>query len=719
MATLECKIEVCYYNTRTYFYNCQYKDVIKVFAEHSSDFDDLYQKPELYKFITYQFFKDSSITGYDFIRYKKDKKKDGSKYKDNINECKRNDFSVFRLNLNDSTIKKWFSEENLLNKIKPIYKKLVLLLNIYEESFIKLSGSKIDDFDKTIGLAGLLTNSIEKMDDFEAAFKVLKKRFKIIKFKLNHFYEKNSKKIKEKYISTDNIYSLIEKFYPSDDEKNKIKKYLDHLLSITFDDTKKVCIKEKAFKAEQVYLEAFNRLISDIDDYLDVWNIIKNIEYEIVAFVSKLGTINISFIGEETISRIDKNKIEFVPCDEKNRCPFMSTEYFDKDIKKNAIEISKGICSNIDKLSKMHSVIDTNNFFESNNKMNFLGFYEKNCNSPLNKAIYRSSNTYKASYLKFYYDYINKDNCQREKRQFFNLISLLVGYSRKFDEYSLYEIARSQDGYRHYYKDYVINDLLDQETSHLYYCDGGFTYSIIDPVPNAKELNKNSGENFLLTGVPMHQFSIYSKQDFSKLVAALTFGSASTRIYEFFLKYANMKLRFNSKIITLYKQHSVTALYSYIDLRLNHLLFATKSKEIGLTNSVFDALNSGEYEDRADKALNITWRHSNLVNNQFYSRIGIYMSLASLFISLVSFGWIGFIVPTLEKQPIDVGGLLEKFWTVPKFYAIFIIALIPLALWIFISLVAFFRIRCKKKNLAKTFLNKIMFRKFPKCEKET
>lgn len=716
MATLECKIGTCYYNTRTYFYECQYKDVVKAFAKHSSNFDDLYLKPELYKFITYQFFKDSSITGYDFIRYKKIKTSKG-KYKDNFNR-KRNDFLIFRLNLNDPTIKKWFSEENILSKIMLMYKKLVFLLKIYEKSFIKISGMKVNDFDKTIGLEETISDSIHKMSDLELIFKTIKKEFKKIKFKTSHFHDKYSKIIEDKYINKEIICNLFEQLWHHNNEKVKVKEYLTNFLSISFENNS-VSIGDKGNKADCVYLEAFSRLLSDIGAYFDIWDVISNIEYEIVAFVSRLGTVNISIIAEKTIHVTGQNKIEFVPCEEKNRCPSMSSEYFDPNIKKNAIKISRNICSNIDKLSKMQSIIDVNDFFGNDKKIEFYGFFEKNQISPLSEAIYRSSNTYKATYLKFYYNYINKDNCQREKRQFFNLISLLVGYSRKFDEYSLYEIACSENGYRHYYKDFVVNDLLDQETSHLYYCDGGFTYSILDPVPNAIELKKFTDEDILLSSIPMHQFSIYSKQDFSKIVTALTFGSFSTRIYEFFLKYANTELRPDFKIIKLYKQHSVTALYSYIDLRINHLLFATKSKDIGLTNSVFDALNCAEYEGRADKALNITWRHSNLVNNQFYSRVGIYMSLASLFITLVSFGWIGFIVPTLEQQPNDVGGLLEKFWTIPKFYAVFIIALIPLALWIFISLIALLRTKCKKNNLIKTFFKKTMLKKFEKIKKRS
>lgn len=366
--------------------------------------------------------------------------------------------------------------------------------------------------------------------------------------------------------------------------------------------------------------------------------------------------------------------------------------------------------SHVDKLSKAHMVCDINSLFK--NKEYVLGLsdspnkkMEKHKFGNLSKNIYRSTSAKKAVYIKMSNDYSLSNNSQTSKMYFFNYFSLLVGYFRRFDDYSLYKMSnRCDKEYAHYYDDRVIDDLLNQETSHLYYCDSSFTYSIVDPIANSKALDMITGNNTYLSNIPAHQFTYYSKWEFSKVMETISFGSASNKVYSLFLSYAGNKLKSNNKIKILWWQHIVASLFSRVDLLFNHRLFDAKENYFDLVDGCFKKLNANEFEKKAKDSLEITWQHSNLNNNQFYSRIGLVFSLASLFISLVAFGWIGFIVPTLKDQPSDYWGLIQKFLITTKFHVVASIAAIPFVLWVLLNVFDFLYVLFLKRKMVNTFL---------------
>lgn len=274
------RLDICIFNTRPYLYLCSYKKIIKTLSKYSLGFNELHNSHRLQEIFAYQYFKDTSIAHNQVYRFKDN---------NNNNLCfthpvYKSDFSIFRLDVNNENIKKWFSDERLLKEAKIIYSQAVSLIKIYKKSFCYIGNVKAKEYNSIIYAGNDLSN-INSISKFAHKYDELNEVIKIIKFRLNNYH-------KIKYLKNkDDDNDIMIRYNALSDLD---KRYLLENEIVNTSKDKNVFLANKDVRI--VFLEVLGYLASKIDDFLDVIAMASNYDFELLAYVGRAGTINLSFV---------------------------------------------------------------------------------------------------------------------------------------------------------------------------------------------------------------------------------------------------------------------------------------------------------------------------------------------------------------------------------------------------------------------------------------
>ena len=490
------------------------------------------------------------------------------------------------------------------------------------------------------------------------------------------FYIKKAKEIKNKY---NEVYKDLKTNY--EETKSIDDSFVVRYASIINNDFKEERFRLTNFFEKVTFngdeLENFDELskiISDINDLCDAYKIIADNRFRVLVFLNKLGTISIVLI--DYISFVSKWENSGYNCKTDNK------------LVEEAFKSSLKIENRNHSLSKIFNFINLNKIAGTVNGVNcilglpFDQIRKENSETQNNilKQVHHNNNTAKAIFLRLTYNH--KDIIAEDDSAmiYFDYLSLLVGHSHSYDKYTLWEYANHEESIFEEYKD-KIEDMSSSRTSHIFYDDSLFTYSIVDQSPRFEQFNYLTNRVADYKNLQSHKHRLYSLWEFSSLCDSLIFGSSSMLIHSLLIWRLEKESKSASKLKTLSSQHRLSRVYAEMNLKLNHLVFNAKSRNFKLVNTVFEKIGLIDVEDKAKTIFDSNWQFANLNNNRFYERIKFYFTLASFFISLIAFAWAGavfFDCKTSKRGGYDWDNLFGDLFNAHKFHFILVIAAIPL-----------------------------------------
>lgn len=452
-------------------------------------------------------------------------------------------------------------------------------------------------------------------------------------------------------------------------------------------------------------LEDFDKLgeiISFINDLCDVYNIIsrKDRHFRILLFLNKLGTINIVLLDSSCFVSKWENE--------------GYSDVYDNRLVDEAFNASLKIEKKSHELSKLFNLIDLNKLItpeDDNNCVLGLPYTikkDKNNNkvNDLFKQIYENNNLSKAIYLRLTYNHKDIIDGDESAMIYFDFLSLLVGHSHSYDKYTLWEYANHNQPITNEYKS-KIEDMASSRTSHLFYDDSLFVYSIMDQSPRFEKFNHLTNREGDYKNLQSHKHRLYSLWEFSSICDALIYGSSSGFIHSLLIRQVEKESNKQSKASILSSQHRLSRVYSIINLKMNHLVYNPKGRNFELIDNVFKKIGLIDVEERAKSTFDANWQYANLNNGRLYQRIGLYFSIASFAISIIAFAWAGatFIdYSTQRKKGYGWNNLFLDLFKAHKFHFILIVALIPILVFAFLSIRDYCKNMKISKNIVKYFL---------------
>lgn len=522
---------------------------------------------------------------------------------------------------------------------------------------------------------------------------------------------------------------LKEKLYTAIKEYNEVlKKYSENYLNQFPKDTKlpyyecsdenfrKVinCIKKDFKEIRFKIINYYNKLKIKNNDYswfndigkkesiinnlADAIDLIDESNYRVLVYISKSGLLNISLINSYLEDVEWENDLY--------------------DFKKDNKLVKAAIKSSINCENKMHSLsnlfdyLNFNEIFQKDHRIYVFGLpYDKRNNDKIpekakqiTKDIYEKNNTSKAIYLRLTYNHKDIIYDNLSPTLFFDYFSLLVGNSHSFDKKTLLDYINGEK----YTDELKIIDFSASRTTHLYYDDSQFVYSIMDQSSRLVALNQvyNKPTNF--NYIQSHNYRLYSLWDFTSICDSLMYGSISILIHSYLMKKVFNDTKFSSKPKILSSQHRLSKINAIINCKFNHSVFNSKGRNFPLFNEVFKKIGLIDIEDKSRNVFDAHWQFANLNNGRLYSRSGFYISIASLCVSILAFAWAGAIFISFEVNPFigyNWASLFGAFASADKFYFVLLVALVPIIILLIFVLKDFRKLRKINTNLMAFLLN--------------
>ena len=463
---------------------------------------------------------------------------------------------------------------------------------------------------------------------------------------------------------------------------------------------KEIVNRNSAKSDNNIYknLKSVLKIEKDIDALFDT-NALNNDKTKILLLLSQSGVLTISVIScvkDYSISLSNNDKIN----------------------KKLAIKNTASINSFMNKLPKLFSSVDFNHFLGFDNTKtiiykNIFDKFEKDEEtyqtlshkdkeeylifknakqfkyvSSMNKQI----KTLKCLYLNIYGKRINNNANLMKRYNFYNYLSLLLGIGHSYDPDSIlkFDDKKAEEF-----------DLLKQCTQHLYFDDGQFTYTVINPSDQADELKNELNLRKHLMKNTSHKNRIYSFWDFQYICECGTYAVFLSYIKILYVEY-NRQHGNKRK-----KQKLISFLSSEIERNFSPIFYYFKNNN-SLTKIVLEKLNVDNISEDLENINKFSWREANFSNARTNYYVNIGLTTASLVITLLGFGMIskifidGYAIDYnnfYNKPPRSAEGLLYDIFTTPKFYLISAVTVFIILLIYAWYKIKYFIIKCKAKNL--------------------
>lgn len=657
MAYVKLKIEPIYFCTKTFIYTCKYEEILAKCMENAGP---LGSKNNLLinEFIK-KYFDDEIASGKQVLRYSK-----GDNY--SIKELAKNDFVLFE-----------YSIDNMCKK----------------------------ESDK------------KKRDDF------LKEKYKLIfeyfdYFKSDFTYSECNKK----YLRVVDGIDKLKKIYNANcSNVNKIKKFNKNIRNrIKYWQRIRNDNNEKTNNKLALQLEKIIKEAKSMDSVCDLSDCLAN-DAKALILVSCDGLLNFSVVSSKKIQSGKQNNNQ-----QNDSC------LFKLDIKKNilnyvplAVKTADNINSYMNKLPKIFSVIDLNSFLNFNGKVIiYKNIFDKKSDNKNNHEPFNSFElcpkfdakdtqilnlienynkqikVWKCLYLNFYILEAHKK--KKLGTTFFNYLSLLVGNHHNYDPYTLFKGRKAN------IKNF---DLINQNTQHLFYEDGQFTYTVINLAEQALNIQTDVNTRMKLIEPASHKFRYYVLWDYEYICQCCSYASLLAYIKilssEYNRKYGGIRKK--NKIISY--------LFSEIERKYSIIYYGFKNN-FDLSKIVFKKLNIDTIVEDLENQNKFSWRETNISNDRFYHWINISFTVASLAVTMFGFGMISKIFidgykvndsTYFNKPPMSIGGLMFDAITTPKFWFVGSIVLINVLLVMLYYWLRTPSTRFKNANLVKLLGIKSVF----------
>lgn len=441
---------------------------------------------------------------------------------------------------------------------------------------------------------------------------------------------------------------------------------------------------------------------SKIGDLFDVLRIIDKATYRILVYVNKSGLLSISLVD----TLLEKVKWD--------------NDLYDSKNDNRLVDVANSVSINCE--NKMHSLcklFDYLNFNQIFNDKKFkqiilgLPFDKKNPSNKtrrvikkVTKDIYERNNTFKSVYLRLTYNHKDIRNNDASATLFFDYLSLLVGESHSFDKKTLLDIVNNEDYTEEIRK--KIDDLSNSRTTHIYYDDSQFTYSVMDQSSRMLDLNNVCGKETNFNYIQSHHHRLYSLWEFTSICDALMYCSLSILIHSYLMKEVHKDSKLVFKPLILASQHRLSKIYSEVNIKFHHLVFNSKGRNFPLVDKVFEKLGLIEIENKAKNTFDANWQFANLNNGRLYSRIAFYMSIATFFVSIIAFAWAGAVFIDFSVNPCvgyEWSSLLSALTSTDKFHLILVVAFVPIVILILLAIYDYFKMKIICRNLMRFLLH--------------
>lgn len=449
--------------------------------------------------------------------------------------------------------------------------------------------------------------------------------------------------------------------------------------------------KESSYYIFENLYKTFKRL----KDLCDVYCVLKKVPL-LAAFVSSMGAVTFCLVNEEK----DFAKFPKEPFDSKKNNILVH----------NAIEASKSICGKVNQLAKCFSYLNINEYlgfknyypilekrsyyFGCNDKNEFYNnFFKKIDDNIVNKT-----NAFKAVYLRFLSNNENRVEGDINPILFFDYLSLLVAYQHKYDPYTLWSIFDSKGDCKK--ESNGIIDYLNKTTEHLYYDDSFALLSVIDQVVNTERLTALSLRTSSDLVFSSHQIRIYSFWNFLCVCSSLSFGSSSLLIDNLVSSKITVDINkkpFKPRIIC--KVINLAYLNSRVHSITNHSNYNAKEITNIISDTIFDNIGLTRIETYLSNSIETNWRSGELINTQTYQRYGLYLSLASIFITILSYAWVSRVhdVGSSSFFPKD---LFSDICNTPKVLLVFLVPCVIAVFFFVLNVIETLLINYKLKHIA-------------------
>lgn len=408
-------------------------------------------------------------------------------------------------------------------------------------------------------------------------------------------------------------------------------------------------------------------------DFLDFFQSFKSRD-RILAFVSSAGTINICFVKESFRTVELSNKV-YNP-DSQN------------DLIEKTIDCSEQICSITNKIPKFFSFLNLNRIlgFKMSNPVydNPSTLFDIQNSITQSNKINNKSNSYKAIYLKVLCNDDRMGTANHAPMIFYDYLSLLIAFQHRYDQYSIWKYMNRNKYFKDEMKKCIV-DYAQRTTEHLYYDDSLVLLSVIDQETNSRLLTQYNQNLIQKLPKASHQVRIYSFWKFLYACSALTYGSSSLCINNIMSTHVmdvvnktRIKPFLNHKLINL------AYIYTKIDSLANHTTFNAKRDSQNIVDGIFENIGLIRIEEYLKHNTDINWKAGELINTQTYHRYGLIFSVASLLITIISFGMIAYIRIDCERDGKNLEELLTRIFSYaksPKVLLVVLVILIPIIVW--------------------------------------
>ncbi|MDR0934817.1 MAG: hypothetical protein LBM03_00735 [Erysipelotrichaceae bacterium] len=653
---MEAKLDLCFQVNKSFFYDCEYKFLLKKLSEKALPFEFDSKYYFINSFLKQMFSASETSLSKSFVKYSTLE----NKKRDVLKKCKKSNFSVFHIECIDF-MKNEFSPTKIYGTIK----------NQTKEIIEKLRSKKFFDY-----FYWSYRKSNYVIKDVGANDKPLEKE---------EFKEWLNSVLSNSYTYDDNIRAF---FYVKNIVHNTIKKYsktflFEYLKELKSGDP----LASDDYHTINNIKDEICKRVHKVDDLLDVVRLLNNYVISFVITASKFGAINVSAIAQakkenekdKDISEIAISNDDIKPLEQKGK-------------------IISGIMNSF---SKIFSFLDLNLFLGFHKqKYIFMDVYNqslKRVDNYKNKKVVNKFPVHKSIFLSIIPDCNDAESIKIAGKSY-NYLSLLIAFQHTYRSELIREFFHGKPELD--YMKYKIIDVLKKEDEHLYFDDNLSLISTID-------LNNDS-----------HRASIYSFWDFMYVCDSLIFSSVSKAITSIFNSYALNKSSgccSGFRPIANKTQIRLSSIASQIESILDYRCYSAKIDSIDIANFIFKSTGLIDMQENVRKTFEMRWENANLINNQKYSRLSLIFSASALLMTIISVGFISTVFLSDHTTCNNLCSILfhnengvfnsVKFWL---FTAIFLIAI---GTWFTINLVEAFvaqRLNITKMYKLRKKINKML-----------
>lgn len=440
-------------------------------------------------------------------------------------------------------------------------------------------------------------------------------------------------------------------------------------------------IYEKAFPA----LRDLDKLISKTRQFLRITRLLESCQdVALLATVAKDGVISLSLFVNSGSLQSDAESLDI---------PRNRGENDPNRIISVGNSIAKRIGSERVVLPAFFSFFDANAFFGFTKKETILDDPSKTILSKKEKGKPRTGKDLcdrfpaaKVSYLRF----ISTPDHAKEKdiMLLFDYVSLLCAYGKTYDPYYLWCVVQRNKKEMEPHDRIV--DRVSKSTEHFYVEDMGAVLSVINPETNIGLLNDAIKDESFFLSADTHDARVYSFWDFKYACYAFCFGGMAVLANHLFASVISRMFNHRQpKFTRVYKLHFLARIASQIEGVFDTSFYGAKPDSNVIVKSVYSHLGLPKYEKGREETTKQLWQEGNLVNGQYYNRIGIVFSMASLLITVLGFGLIGFVAlkNPCYRPPENPWEFFAQVMTSPKVLFVFLLACLPLLVWLTLYIV--------------------------------